>query len=499
MRPPLKVPLLAVSLALLMLAGLASTRAKAQQQGAEPLGIVSVRVTFQPNDAGTPWNRRTEQSLRGSALVVGTGLLLTTADLVKDATLIEVRKLGRYPDFTAKLVLVDYELDLALLSVEDADFWAGLSPLPFSADPPNFARFVISRWRSNGRFEQGTGEVVDLRAASSRFGSMELPIMRGTTNMAGLGWAEVMTLGGEVVGLISSHNNNEIQAIMPQVLSLFVSAASRQASGGFAHRGFSWQRLNHPALRKYHGLSDKTPGVLIQTLLAGGTGSGQLKDGDILMQLGPYEIDPEGMIVHPLYGSILFPVALNDTLEAQIPAKVLRGKQELTMSLTRERLQSDDYRIPTYTYGTPVDYEVFGGLVFQELTLGYLQAWGDAWQDRAPKRLVTEFSMRGVREADTKPERVLIISRVLPDVVNLGYQDLGSTIVKKVDSRAVTSLADFREAIRHAERGFHVIELLPGGGRVKLVFSEAELPAANRRIGERYDVPAPNLQKTAAR
>ena len=499
MRAPFKPWLLALPLAVLLVAGSSGTWAGAQQQGAEALGIVSLRVTFQPNDAGTPWNRRTEQSLRGNALVVGTGLLLTTADLVKDATLIEARKLGRYPDYTAKVVLIDYELDLALLSVDEADFWAGLSPMPFSAEPTNFARFVISRWRSNGRFEQGTGELVDLRAASSRFGSMELPIMRGTTNMAGLGWAEVMTLGGEVVGLISSHNNNEIQANMPQVLALFVNAASRLSSGGFAHRGFSWQRMNHPALRKYHGLSDKTPGVLIQTLLAGGTGSGQLKDGDILMQLGPYEIDPEGMIVHPLYGSILFSVALNDTLDARIPAKVLRGKQELTLSLPRERLQPEDYRVPAYTYGAPVDYEVVGGLVFQELTLGYLQAWGDAWQERAPRRLVTEFSMRGVREAGTKPERVLIISRVLPDVVNLGYQDLGSTIVKRVDGRDVTSLADFREAIRRAERGFHVIELLPGGGRVKLVFSEAELAAANRRIGERYDVPPPNLPKAAPR
>ena len=66
-------------------------------------------------------------------------------------------------------------------------------PMRLSTDPVGQNRFIISRWRSNGRFEQGSGEVVDLRTTRSRFGTMEMPVMRATTNMAGHGWSEVMT------------------------------------------------------------------------------------------------------------------------------------------------------------------------------------------------------------------------------------------------------------------------------------------------------------------
>jgi hypothetical protein len=130
-------------------------------------------------------------------------------------------------------------------------------------------------------------------------------------------------------------------------------------------------------------------------------------------------------------------------------------------------------------------------LVFQELNLSYLQAWGDEWQERAPRRLVVEYSLRSVREAGSAPERVLVISRVLPDSVNLGYQDLGSTIVSRVNGRDVHTLDALREALRKPQRGFHVIDLLPGGGRQRLVFSADEISDANRRIAERFDVPPP--------
>jgi len=486
----------ALTLAALWAGGAATALA---QQGAEHLGIVSLRVTYQPLDAATPWKQRSEQSLRGNAIVVSGGMLLTTADMVKNAALIEVRKLGRYPDYEAALVLVDFELDLALLSVADPDFWNGLVPLDLSTEPLTFGRFVISRWRSNGRFEQATGEVVDLRATATRFGSMELPIMRATTNMAGLGWAEVMTYNGEVVGLITSHNNNEIQATMSPVLAQFVAASARQSYQGFAHRGFAWQRLNHPALRAYYSLDEGTPGVVVKKIYSGGTGSAELKEGDILMQLGPYEIDPEGMIGHPLYGAMLFPLAINETSDDTIPAKVRRGGKDMALQLNRRRLEREDYRIPTYAYDAPIDYAVFGGLVLQELTLTYLQAWGDAWQEHAPRRLVIEYALRAVREGGSDPEHEVIVSRVLPDASNLGYQNLESAVVTRANGKPVHSLNDLREALREPRDGFHVIELLPGQERRKLVFEGAGIAEANRRIAERYDVPAPPDPSAARR
>ncbi|HEX7927116.1 MAG TPA: hypothetical protein VF678_05955, partial [bacterium] len=142
-------------------------------QKSESQGIVSIRVTGQSFDPITPWVKQAEQNISGSGLVVEGKRILTTADLVKNANLIEVRKFGRYPDYQARAVLVDYELNLALLEVMAPAFWDGLKTLSMAAQNNPSGTFNINRWRPNGRYEQGTGEVVDYVVGSSRFGTAE--------------------------------------------------------------------------------------------------------------------------------------------------------------------------------------------------------------------------------------------------------------------------------------------------------------------------------------
>lgn len=465
----------------------------------EPNGIVSLRITVQDYDLAAPWNKKPEQMVAGNALVVEGGLLLTTADLIKNATLIEVRKFGRYPNYPAKAVLVDYELDLAILKVDAPDFWKGLSPLPLAEKPIRSGRFVINRWRGNGRFEQGSGEVVELRVGTSRFGNLEFPQLRGTTAMSALGWGEVLTSRGRVIGMITSHDKSSLNASNSPLLRLFVAAARQKPYRGFAQRGFVWQQLNHQALRKFYGLADNSPGVLVRRILAGGTGSERLRKGDILLRLGPHVIDPEGRIFHPLYGPISFTIAINEVLDATVPAEIIRGGKRRTVQLKRKLFVPQDYRVHPYVFDKPIEFEVFGGLILQELSLGYLRMWGSGWRVQAPARLVMESFLNSLRERGEHPEKVVIISKVLPDPSNLGYDGVGNAILLKANGRKLASLNDFRAAVLTPVKGFHVLELNPGQGRGKLIFKASDIKAANRRVRKRYGVPDLRRDLTARR
>lgn len=472
--------------------------AGAARAGEGPGGVVSLRITVQEFDPAAPWRKKPERMILGNALVVREGLLLTTADLIRNATLIEVRKFGRYPNFRANAVLVDYQVDLALLEVPSEVFWAGLRPLNISPAPISSGRFEISRWRANGRFEQGSGEVVELRVATSRFGNLEFPQLRATTAMSGLGWGEVLTLNGEVIGLITDHDKQALQAVNSPLLRLFIAAAAREPYRGFAHRGFAWQQLNHPALRDFFGLERESPGVLIRRIYAGGTGSAQLRYGDILLQLGEHVIDPEGQIDHPSYGPILFTIAINESLDEIIEAVVLRGGERRILQLRRELFSPEVYRVHPYDFEQPIDFEIFGGLVLQELSLRYLRLWGKNWRHQAPSRIVMEYVLNSLREKDEDVEKVVFISRVFPDESNLGYDGVQNTIVRRFNGVKVVSLRDFRAAARKPENGFHVLELNPGAGRKTLIFNAAEMERANRRVRERYGVP-PAAGAVAAR
>ncbi len=483
MRPIIPMLMLAC-----LLAGAPTAHAQA---GARDFatGIVSLQVTHQGYDAAFPWNKHREQQIAGNALVVAGPFLLTAADMVKNATLILVRKFGAYPDFPAEIVRVDYQLNLALLRVDDPTFWTGLQPPPMSEQPLLQGRFGIKRWRHNGRFEQGSGEVVEYRMATSRFGDLDLPQLRGTSSMSGLGWSEVLTHENAAIGLVTGHNGQELVALTGHSLALFVQAAQAPQQRGFSHRGFSWQALNSAAMKAYFGQARDDAGVLIRRVYAGGTGHRLLHEGDILKRIGDHDIDPEGQIRHPAFGTVAFTIAVNDVLAPTIDVDILRDGKPLRLQLQRERFTEDTYRIAPYEFDGAPDFQVFGGLVVQELTRDYLQRWGTNWRTQAPARLLIEHDLSSLRDAHSAAEKVVFVSRVLPDPVNIGYEDIRNVIVTELNGMPVPDLAAFRQAMEKPQGDFQVLKLLPGQGRATVVFRAAELAQAGDRISRLYGVP----------
>ena len=148
-----------------------------------------------------------------------------------------------------------------------------------------------------------------------------------------------------------------------------------------------------------------------------------------------------------------------------MPVKVLRDGARLDLELTLRAMRPDQDRVPPYVFGRGPDYVIVGGLVFEELTRPYLGAWGD-WARRAPPRLLVEID-REPEEAGGEPKRIVLLSSVLPDAANLGYQELRDLIVARVNGRLVTSLADLREAFGSPQGGFHVVDLVPGQEAMK--------------------------------
>ncbi|KAJ1625772.1 trypsin-like protease, partial [Pavlovales sp. CCMP2436] len=85
-----------------------------------------------------PWQSHPPESSTGSGLVIceqGKNMILTNAHVVADATLIEVRKSGSARRFVARAYAVAHECDLALLEIDDPDFWKRISPLELGDVP----------------------------------------------------------------------------------------------------------------------------------------------------------------------------------------------------------------------------------------------------------------------------------------------------------------------------------------------------------------------------
>jgi hypothetical protein len=82
----------------------------------------------------------------------------------------------------------------------------------------------------------------------------------------------------------------------------------------------------------------------------------------------------------------------------------------------------------------------------------------------------------------------VVLSSVLPDAANLGYEGVRSVIVERINGRRIGSMDDLREAFAHPEGRFHVVEFLPGLAPERLVLDVEEVKASEERIRAAYGV-----------
>ena len=77
--------------------------------------VVRINSTQQSWNAGQPWEKNPPGRRRALAAIVGPQQVLTTAELVADATYIELESPDGEHFAQAKVIAVDYEANLALL------------------------------------------------------------------------------------------------------------------------------------------------------------------------------------------------------------------------------------------------------------------------------------------------------------------------------------------------------------------------------------------------
>ena len=85
-----------------------------------------------------PWQMKAQTKSTASAWILAPAShrrIVTNAHAVADNTLILVRKWGCARKYTAQVLAVGHECDLAVLTVEDDDFWQGVNALELGSVP----------------------------------------------------------------------------------------------------------------------------------------------------------------------------------------------------------------------------------------------------------------------------------------------------------------------------------------------------------------------------
>ncbi len=444
--------------------------------------VVQIEVTKQTYDYGTPWITRNQQ-IRKNGILIGDKQILTTADGLDGQYLCRVRKGGESRQYTAELVWVDFYGNIALLEVDDAEFWEDMKPVALARTIPQSGDLQIYRWRG-GRIEQRAGEIVRLSSGKSKMSYLHHLVLTVSSSIQSAGWSEVVFDEDQLVGLTVSMTDDRLNVLPAEFIARVIELYRTQGNPGLGYFDFNIMSGRNPALMASKGLDQRDIGVVVTEVGSKGLADNSLEVGDIILEVDGFVIDSGGMYIDPEYGRLSMRSLATRAHAAgeSIPFKVWRegAAHQLDYLLPRADFEQD--LVPDQRYDLPPQYLVAGGLVFQPLNGPLLQALGN----NKPPLLEYYSQQKAVGERTG----LVVLSGILPDNYNLGYEDIRFLLVDEVNGQEISTLEDIEAALAEPDGAFHRIRFMPEGGLRHVVLDAETMQAATLRILQNYRIPA---------
>jgi PDZ domain-containing protein len=123
---------------------------------------------------------------------------------------------------------------------------------------------------------------------------------------------------------------------------------------------------------------------------------------------------------------------------------------------------------------------VFGGLVFQPLSSGFLKTGKIKNVD-----LLYHYSSFLDKELYLEKPEIIAISKILPDPINAYLKEFINGVVDRINGKNIRTLEDVSAAFKEPA-DYYVIQLM--GKRRPVVLQQSEVAAARERILKGYNV-----------
>jgi hypothetical protein len=448
--------------------------------------VVTIEVARKQYDFYQPWTKK-DVRVQKPGLVIGERQVLTTAEELFNRTLVRLQRDGRGRWRLGEVTWIDYHANLALVTTSDSGFWDGLKPATLGGPIPADGTLQVLRWR-NGNLENRKAEFTQFAVREGQLAAINQAVLEADSDIQGAGWGEPIVADSHVVGLLSSQDSRTCIAIPAWFIQSVLAAQKKGDYPGLGYFHFFWQPSQNPASLARLKLPGEPRGVIVIDVPRRPDALPDvLKPQDIILRIDGFDLDIQGDYVDPEYGHLM--------LENLATRRKWAG-DEVQMQIWREGKPLDvTYRLPRFSYSTSLvpaatydqdpEYLIAGGLVFQPLTDSYLQSWGTDWRRRAPFRL---YYYRG--EPPTKERSAwVLLSQVLPDSFNIGYQEQKYLVVDKVNGKTISTLPDLRQALEKPVNGYHIIDFVQSDSARRMVLRAGEdQEAATERVLKKYGI-----------
>jgi len=449
--------------------------------------VIKIYTVYDSYSYDNPWQMSGQSKGTGSGCIIDKERILTNAHVVSNSTFIQVKKAGEAKRYTAKVLSISHESDLAILSVSDPSFFIGTQPLQIGDLPEIRDKVAVYGFPTGGE-EMSITEGIVSRIEQRNYAHSSANLLACQIDAAinpGNSGGPVM-IGDKIVGVAfqSAMRGENIGYMVPApIIKHFLHDIEDGKYDGFPELGIKFQKMENPDIREKYNLAEDQSGVLITGILIDSPAKNILMVNDVILAVDGTDVENDGTIEFRPgeRTSMIFLIQkkyINDNITLSIlrNGKVMNKTIKLTVPMNSTRL------VPFEKYDTPPTYYITGGLVFVPLTKNYLLEWGNQWFFTAPSELLTLYQ-KGIRTPERK--QVILLSKVLADEINLGYHDIDNIIIKSVNGNLISSIEDLIEAVENNKKEFHEFEDIDGN---KIVLKRDKVLKYSQRILDTYKI-----------
>ena len=455
--------------------------------------LVRIEGTSQEPDYKTPWSPGEVVSGVGAGFVIDGDRIMTNAHVVSNARFLTVSKEGDPKPYTARVLHIAHDCDLALLKVDNVEFFNGTSPLEFGALPEIESVVSVYGYPIGGKrlsVTRGIVSRIDFQTYSHSGMDSHLTIQIDAAINPGNSGGPVMQ-DGKVVGVAFQGYSGDVAQnvgymIPVPVVERFLKDVEDGKYDRYIDLAISYQNLFNPAARRALGLEDDDSGVMVGAVYGGGSSDGILKPGDVLLEIDGYRIASDGSI--RLQNGV---VPLTEVVERKFRGEkvnlvILRDRKKQNISIPLD--DPWPFTLQSNAYDEKPRFVIYGGLVFQPVDRNFLHDHGPSNQ-----RLNYSFDFFVEDGIYRDREELVVLSNILPDPVNANANDFRYSLINEINGRKIRTLRDVAEAFAKPE-DYYVIKTADVGPPI--VLERKAVEAARENILTRYGITSEqNLEK----
>ncbi|KAF5730094.1 protease Do-like 9-like [Tripterygium wilfordii] len=425
--------------------------------------VVKVFCTHTEPNFSLPWQRKRQYSSSSSGFVIGGRRVLTNAHSVEHYTQVKLKKRGSDTKYLATVLAIGTECDIAMLTVNDDEFWEGISPVDFGELPALQDAVTVVGYPIGGDTISVTSGVVSrIEILSYVHGSTELlGLQIDAAINSGNSGGPAFNDKGKCVGIaFQSLKHEDAENIgyvipTPVIMHFILDYEKNRAYTGFPILGVEWQKMENPDLRTAMGMKSHQKGVRIRRIDPTAPESEVLKPSDIILSFDAVDIANDGTVPFRHGERIGFSYLVSQKYTGDNAAiKVLRENEILSFNI---KLSSHRKLIPSHNKGKHPSYYIIAGFVFTSVSVPYLRSeYGKEYEYEAPVKLLDKLMHSMPQSPD---EQLVVVSQVLVADINIGYEEIVNTQVLAFNGKPVKNLKSLATMVENCDDEFLKFDL----------------------------------------